>query len=273
MAKLTDYQADTRFTSGDILIKDGSNGTRKITAADAAVEFAGLVSAVNHRNIYRGKSLGSTVTEAQKTAISSGTFDDLFIGDYWTIGGVKWVIADMDYWYRCGDSDFPTHHLVIVPATCLYNAQMNATNITEGGYVGSLMYTANLETAKTTITAAFGTMVKTHREYLVNAVTAGAPSAGAWFDSSVELMNEPMVYGSYIYTAGSNGSTIVTRYTTDKTQLALFRLSPKDINIRATYWLRDVVSSAHFALVYPYGVAYYYYASYSLGVRPAFAIG
>ena len=273
MAKLTDYQADSRFTSGDILIKDGSNGTRKITAADAAVEFAGLVSAVNHRNIYRGKSLGSTVTDAQKAAISRGTFDDLFIGDYWTINSVNWVIADMDYWYNCGDTAFTRHHLVIVPQKSLYNAAMNATDITTGGYVDSVMYTENLASAKATITAAFGTMVETHREYLVNAVTAGASSAGAWFDSTVELMNEPMVYGSYIHTAGRNGSTIVTRYTTDKTQLALFRLSTKDINIRAYYWLRDVVSSAYFALVYHGGSAVYNNASASLGVRPAFAIG
>ena len=179
----------------------------------------------------------------------------------------------MDYWYNCGDTAFTTHHLVIVPATRLYNAQMNATNITAGGYVGSLMYTANLETAKNTITAAFGTMVKTHREYLVNAVTAGAPSAGGWFDSMVDLMNEPMVYGSYIHTAGSNGSTIVNRHTTDKTQLALFRLSPKDINIRTYYWLRDVVSSAEFAIAGYLGLAAYNGASASVGVRPAFAIG
>ena len=274
MAKLTDYQADSRFTSGDILIKDGMNGTRKITAADAAVEFAGLVSAVNHRNIYRGRSLGSTVTDAQKAAISSGTFDDLFIGDYWTIGGVQWVIADMDYWYNCGDTVFTRHHLVIVPSRNLYNAQMNATNITEGGYVGSLMYTANLETAKNTITAAFGTMVKTHREYLVNAVTAGAPSAGAWFDSTVELMNEPMVYGSYIHTAGSSGITFAWRNTTDKTQLALFALNPMAINNRGYYWLRDVASAAYFACVRPDGIANSWYASSDiLGVRPAFAIG
>ena len=273
MAKLTDYQADSRFTSGDILIKDGSNGTRKITAADAAVEFAGLVSAVNHRNIYRGKSLGSTVTDAQKAAISSGTFDDLFIGDYWTINSVNWVIADMDYWYNCGDTAFTRHHLVIVPQNSLYNAVMNATNITTGGYVGSLMYTENLASAKATIAAAFGSMVLTHREYLVNAVSAGAPSAGAWFDSSVGLMNEPMVYGSYIYTAGGNGSTMVTRYTTDKTQLALFALNPRDISTRKTYWLRDVVSAALFASVLDYGAAYYRAPSLSYGVRPVFPIG
>lgn len=243
-------------------------------SATAAAEFAGLVStAVNHRNIYRGKSLGTSVTAAQKTAISSGTFDDLFIGDYWTINSVKWVIADMDYWYNCGDTAFTRHHLVIVPSKNLYSAVMNAENITTGGYVGSLMYTENLESAKATIAAAFGSMVLTHREYLVNAVTAGAPSAGAWFDSSVELMNEPMVYGSYIHTAGSNGGAIVTRHTTDKTQLALFALTPRDINTREYYWLRDVVSAAYFAYVYILGSAHYGPASNSYGVRPVFPIG
>ena len=32
MSKLIDYPAATRFDSGDILIKDGMNGTKKITA-------------------------------------------------------------------------------------------------------------------------------------------------------------------------------------------------------------------------------------------------
>ena len=107
----------------------------------------------------------------------------------------------------------------------------------------------------------------------MNAVSAGAPSARAWVDSSVELMNEPMVYGSYIHTAGSNGSTIVARYTTDKTQLALFRLNPMAINNRDFYWLRDVVSAAAFAYVYYNGTANYGSPSTSLGVRPVFPIG
>ena len=273
MAKLIDYAADTRFNSDDILIKDGSNGTKKILVTNAAVEFAGLVSAINRRNVYRGKNLGTAVTAAQKAAIQAGTFDDLFIGDYWVINGVNWVIADMDYWYNCGDTAFTNRHLVIVPSTSLYNATMNATNITDGGYVGSLMYTENLNTAKTTISTAFGEMLLTHREYLVNAVTSGYPSAGAWFNSTVELMNEIMVYGSYIHTPAGNGTTIVTRYTINKQQLSLFRLSPKAINNRVSIWLRDVVSSSYFANVSNGGTAAYYYASTSLGVRPVFAIG
>lgn len=273
MAKLTDYTADVRFNSDDILIKDGSKGTRKISVKNAAVEFAGLVSAVNHRNVFRGKNLGSTITNAQKAAIQAGNFDDLFIGDYWAIGGVNWVIADMDYWYNCGDTAFTKHHLVIVPEKQLYAAQMNETNTTEGGYVGSLMYTSNLNQAKETISAAFGDMLLTHREYLVNAVTDGRPSAGAWFDSQIELMNEIMVYGCHVYAPAGNGQVIPTRYTINNSQLALFRLNPRAYKNRQWIWLRDVVSSAYFAGVSGNGNANYYGASLSGGVRPAFAIG
>lgn len=62
------------------------------------------------------------------------------------------------------------------------------------------MYTSNLANAKTIINSAFGSAVLTHREYLTNAVTNGYPSAGAWFDSNVELPNEIMIYGSLVYT-------------------------------------------------------------------------
>ena len=274
MAKMTEYTAATRFDSGDILIKDGDNGTKKITAANAASEFAGLVSSTQHRNVFREKNLGTSITAAQKTAIRSGTFDDLFIGDYWTINNTRYDIADMDYWYNCGDDPALTkHHLVMIPHSALYSAKMNETNTTEGGYVGSEMYTTNLNQAKTKISTDFGAMLQTHRECLVNAVTDGYPSADAWFDSTVDLMNEIMVYGSYIHTPGNNGVTIPKRYMINKQQLALFALSPKSINTRSSFWLRDVVSATYFAYVNHDGGAYYFRASGTLGVLPVFAIG
>lgn len=274
MAKITEYTAATRFDSGDILIKDGTNGTKTITAANAASEFAGLVSSTQHRNVFRGKNLGTSITDAQKTAISSGTFDDLFIGDYWTLNGTRYDIADMDYWYNCGDETvFNRHHLVMIPHAALYDAKMNETNTTEGGYVGSDMYTTNLDQAKTKIGTDFGTMLLTHREYLVNAVTDGCPSAGAWFDSTVDLMNEIMVYGCYVYTPGNNGINLSKRTTINKQQLALFALSPRSINTRSTIWLRDVVSASNFANVSNRGAATSYDASLTYGVRPVFAIG
>lgn len=272
--KISEYTKATSFDDGDYLIKDGTNGTKIIKASDAAVAFLdSFVDSSMHANVYRGKNLGTSVSTAQKTAIQNGTFKDLFVGDYWVIDGVTWRIADMDYFYNCGDTNFSKHHLVIVPDTNLYTAQMNETNVTTGGYTDSKMYTANLETAKTKITGAFGDLVLTHRDYFTNAVTNGYPSGGAWFDSTVELMNEVMVYGCFIRSPMGNGSTIPAIYTTAKKQFSLFRLNPKKLNIRSYFWLRDVVSSASFAGVDSLGCATYGYANVTLGVRPYFVIG
>lgn len=226
-----------------------------------------------HRNFYRGKNLGGVVTDKQAYAIQDGTFNGLFVGDYWTIGGVNWRIADMDYFYRTGDTEFTKHHLVIVPEKNLYSAKMNDSNITTGGYMGSKMYTEYTNQAKTTIFSAFGELVLTHNDILTNAVTDGHPSGYAWVESTVELMNEIMVYGTTVYAAVNNGATVPVLYTTGKQQFALFALNPKMVNTRETYWLRDVVSETGFADVNYGGVANYGGASYSDGVRPYFCIG
>ena len=277
MAKLTEYSESTRFDANDILIKDGTGGTKKIKVENAAVEFAGLVSAKQHRNIWRGKNLGTSVSSEQKAAIKNGSFDDLYIGDYWVINGITWRIADMDYFLHCGDTDFTQHHLVIVPDTNLVSgeeAKMNDSNTTEGGYVLSKMYTDVMPTVKEKVTAAFQDMVLKHRECLVNAVTDGHPSAASWFDSTVELMNEIMVYGCPIYTPKNDGKTIPLLYTVANSQFSMFRLNPEMIKRRINYWLRDVVSATGFANVDINGDALCSGASSpALGVRPEFIIG
>lgn len=250
------------------------DGTSIKLAADGTISAAMVVegNAGAHNAIYRGKNLGSTVTAAQYAAIAAGTFDDLFVGDYWVIGGVTYRIAAFDYYLRCGDSDLTTHHAVIVPDSNLYNHVMNDTNTTEGGYIGSKMYTEGLTQAKTTIKAAFPNHVMKHKIYLTNAVSNGKPSAGAWVESEVDLMNEQMVYGGAIFMPGCDGTTVPTNYRVEKSQLPLFAHRPDLISNRLTFWLRDVVTAARFALVYVYGVAYYLNASLSYGVRPAFCI-
>ncbi len=264
------------FASTDALLVENGDGTQLVKGSVLAPAITTIMlgdSAGSHNAIYRGKSLGTSFTSAQSAAIQAGTFDDLFIGDYWTINGVNWRVAHFDYWYNTGDTNCTTHHAVIVPDSNLSSAAMNSTNTTEGGYVGSEMYTTNLEDAKTAFKSAFGSAhILSHRELLTNAVTSGYPSAGAWCDSTIELMNEPMVYGSYIMAPGSTGSVTPYRYTNSKTQLALFAHNPERIGRRATWWLRDVVSSAYFAVVNANGSAAYYGASTAVGVRPAAAI-
>lgn len=234
-------------------------------------------NAAFHNSIYRGKFLGTEVTQEQWDAISAGTFDDMYIGDYWTIGGVNYRIAHFNYWFNCGDIATQETHVLIVPDTNLYNAKMNNSNVTTGAYVGSKMYTTNLAQAKTTINNAFGAShILNHREYLANAMKATADptyeSAGSWYDSTVELMNERMVYGADVFHNVEVNGAIPTNYTIDKSQLALFALDPSRICNRAYWWLRCAVSAASFALVDRLGSANYDGASNADGVRPAFGI-
>lgn len=219
-------------------------------------------------SIYRGKSLGTSVTPEQYAAIASGTFDDLFIGDYWTIGGIVYRIADFDYWLHTGDTECTTHHVVVVLDSNFANQKMNDSDTTAGGYVGSKMATSYLATARNTINTAFGTAhILSHRELFTTAVTNGAASGWAWSDSTIDLMSECMIYGHNAWGAHKGYETGI-----DKTQLSLFRLRPDLITNRAVWWLRGVVAEATFACVRSNGVAADDGASTALGVRPAFGI-
>lgn len=226
-----------------------------------------------HNSIYRGKYLGTSVTDSQYSAILSGEFTDMYIGDYWTIGGVNWRIAAFDYYLHTGDTECTTHHATIVPDTSLYRAQMNTSNTTAGAYVGSAMYTSNLATAKATINNAFGSShVLNHRNHLQNAATNGYETGGSWYDSTVELMTEQNLYGGKIFTDCTQGTNWANLYTVDKSQYPLFAMDPTKINIRDDYWLRGVARSTDFASCGASGNAYGWSASSSFGVRPAFSI-
>lgn len=222
-----------------------------------------------HNSIFRGKSLGSAVTPEQYAAISGGTFDDMYIGDYWTIGGVTYRIAAFNYFYNCGDTALTQNHVTLVPDAMLYTHVMNNTDITAGGYIGSKMYEEGLDAAKTTIKNAFSGHVVKHRQFLCNAVTDGEASAGEWVDSEVELMNEVMVYGSVV-----NGHATYGLYNVGicKSQLPLFTYRHDLIGSRQTCWLRDVASASNFANVSDNGFALLRNASNVDGVRPAFSI-
>ena len=231
-------------------------------------------NAGGHNSIFRGKNLGSSVSSSQWSAIQNASFDDIFVGDYWVIGGVNWRIAALNYFYNTGDTALTKHHAVIVPDTQLYTANMNDTNTTEGAYVNSKMRTENLEQAKTTIKNTFGAShVLSHRLYLSNATQNGRPSNGGWYDADVEIMTEYMVYGNGVFSPVSDGSSIPNNYRIEKSQLPLFTFRPDLISNRQWYWLRDVISSANFAFVDSNGNAGDNGASHVNGVRPYFLIG
>ena len=267
--------AEARENLGALSSADGSVTTPKlganvVTRVKMAIDAFTLAdNAGAHNAVYRGKNLGSEVTAAQWAAIQAGTFEDLFIGDYWTINGVNWRIAAFDYYLTQSDT---AHHVLIVPDTSLYTAKMNASSTTSGGYAGSQMRTTNLATAKTTINNAFGSdHILTYSQGLVNAVSSGLPSGVSSYECTVELMSERQVYGSPIFSGCPWGSSTVPALNTkDRTQFPLFALNPQ-LASGSWYWLRDIVTDAYFAAS-NHASSGYAGASYDGGVRPYFCI-
>lgn len=221
---------------------------------------------------YRGKYLGTSYTTEQQQAVASGTFEGLEIGDYWTIGGVSWRIAGFNYYLHTGTSELTTNHITIVPNTELYTHVMNDTNTTDGGYVGSKMYTEGLEQAKTIINNAFPGRVLNHRQMLCNATVDGKASGWAWYDSEVELMCENMIYGVSVFGDSDSGGGSGYNVGLGKSQLPLFSFRPDLVSNRQTFWLRDVASDSNFARVDAEGSAFVGGAGNLRGVRPVFSV-
>ena len=251
-----------------------------------------------HNAMWGGRDITDAFNNGTVSAkIANGTFRDIFPGDYITkqvtiprvladdgttelfAGGtytVNWVISDCDYWINKGDDPAMTaHHVAIVPQAPIFNAWMNATNTTEGGYAGSEMYKKIIPACATGIVSAFGSdHILTFRDAISNRVDTSHASSGlpqwtgtpvwfgGWVSVQCNLMSEKMVYGAPICAAGAMDNTMATR------QMSAFRLSEKLINYNRHWWLRDVVSSSGFARVYGNGYAGTSDASYVRGVRP-----
>ena len=240
-----------------------------------------------HNAMWGGRDITAAFNNGTVSAnIANGTFRDIFPGDYITksvtISGktynVNWVVADCDYWCHKGDqgNGMETHHVAIVPQNSIFDARINPTNTTEGGYAGSEMYKKIIPACATGIVNAFGrSHIQTFRDGITDSVDtshvssgmpqfAGTPGWwGTWVSVNCNLMSEKMVYGAPICSAGAADNRMATR------QMSAFRLSEKLINYnRHAWWLRDVVSSAYFAVVRGGGDAFTGHASNVIGVRP-----
>lgn len=265
--------ASTDATAAESAKTAAETASDEAQAAAESMQTLLYNNAGAHNSIYRGKNLGSSVTAEQYAAIAAGTFDDLYIGDYWTIGGVTYRIASFDYYLQTGDTPCVDHHVTLVPDATMYEAAMNDSNTVIGGYYGSKLRTSGLDTAKSMISSAFGANhILTHRQYLTNTVTSGAPSGASWYDSTVELMTEENLFGHKIYEAVAATIDAQTRSTLDKTQYPLFAFRPDMIANRVWYWLRNIASSTSFCGVNGVGISSFYLASAVSSVRPAFSI-
>ena len=229
-----------------------------------------------HNNIFRGHDLLNYFTDLDElqNAVSSGDFSKIYIGDYVeqtiTYSGTqyttKYRVAGINTFKNYGDTALTRNHLVLIP-DLLFNAQMNTSNTTAGGYVGSRMYTTVLPAllaslAGSSSTPFYGKIIS-HRELLAN-----AENGWTWYDNSLCLLSEMEAYGSRIF--ASYGQSIGFY-----AQMPLFRLNSDYISKfnHQNIWLRSVSSSTHFCYATNVGIAGVNHASVSQGVRPRFLFG
>ena len=246
-----------------------------------------------HNNVYRGENLLSghfASIAAICTAVNSGDFSDIFVGDYipatFIYSGTSYTknfrVAGIDIFLNHGDSALTRHHLVIVPDDTGITSYMNSSNTSSGGYVGSYMYTTRLPGLYTSLGGASGTPFYGHiisqRELLTNVTSSvastgytgwsGASSDWSWYDINLVLMSELEVYGAPVFSSSGYD-------TGNNKQLPLFRLRPDMIGTfnRSWFWLRSVHDSTGFCGANGDGGATGNGASYVAVVRPRFLIG
>lgn len=282
MGTFDSYTKVNDLEASDTLLVETGNGTRGITGEHLMKSGSRLLSGDEYydlldqfapvevrRNTFRGKSLGTSFTAAQKATIADGSFKGYFLGDYWEIDGNIWRIADFDYWLKTDrDSSLNTHHIIIVPDNpVVVSMALDTSQSSAGGYTRTLFYTNNLESIRDTIKNIFGSgNLLTHVSYFPRTIASdGTPSGGSWFNSDVDLMSEIMVYGSNIFNKPF--------YTIEKTQLALFKQNPVWIvKGRYSYWLRDALEDNSFSAVYYAGTAHKDYPTREFSIRPVFGI-
>ena len=244
------------------------------------------VTAEEHNETYNNTDLGTF----DSSIIRSGAFTDINPGGYYNFSNIAYSYFDennatqndtytgkmrtmhLDYLHIYGGSAYASlpHHIAVVPDNNLFDAKINDTNVTDGGYVGSKMRTKYLRRAEAIFKACFGAdHVLTYREYLINAVTDGKPSGGIECDCCVELMDERMIFGSYQNDSGTHDATVAPElYVFPHAQFAAFQLTPSLKGNGSWYWERNVYSSAHFCNVASGGIAGADYVVSSYGVRP-----
>ena len=302
------------------LVKNGGNvvinpdGT--MTAPESTGGGGGIAlpdSAASHNAIFRGEDLTGKYTVDQICErISSGTFEDLYIGDYFDITftdssgseeQMRCILAAFDYYYTPGEypdesSGTSQHHALIVPKNCVSGSYAINTNYenypSEKGFINSTMFTTTLPSFVTPLQTALNNHIIQHKNRFVSALNAdGASAAGAgmtgyassWSRTAtyLNLLSEVQVYGTQIWSSSPYNVGC------DAGQLPLFAFDKTAKRAGAgggvqdkgasewydSWWLRDLVSAHDFAYVNGDGSADYYYAYYGdiNSLRPFFLIG
>lgn len=193
---------------------------------------------------------------------------------------VTLMFAAFDYYYNVDNTALTTHHAVLIPRGCGFNttAKMNSSNTTVGSYFNSDMHQIVLPCYAKSLKTVLNNHLLAHRTILPNAINASPPSmagagftgasnAWAWETVELQLMSEPQIYGTTVWSSSAYDVGV------DYKKLSVFDFINGVQYDRYSYWLRSVVSSTMFARCSSSGAANGNVASSVYYVRPLFLFG
>lgn len=273
--RLKDFPTVTpeQIAEDDMLVLDGSEGTRNVNAK-TFLESAGNGSEFElpfdlRKLIWREKNLGKTFTVEQRNAIKNGTFEDLYLGDYWVTNHGKVTIVDFDYWKRYNSVSKP-HHLVVMPTFVESSSDYYvpwSENSNENGYktckAREVLNDDSISGFKSKfVTPLFGNHLMSYGASLSSEKiisSDGKNITNILFEvennCKLELLNERMIFGSGIFGMTSqqvDESDLANCSESDTQQLLAFNLYFNKIT-EGIYpgWLRDI-SGVNSASVFNY---------------------
>ncbi|MBQ3654497.1 MAG: hypothetical protein II954_08780 [Synergistaceae bacterium] len=267
----TDMQSIHGKSAYEIAVKKGFTGTEsewlesRIGAGewdvlDARTKFISEVANQGEfRNcIYRGKNFGSTFTAAQLAQIQSGTFDDMYVGDRWTVtfpsvntpGAAQgetqanytasFIIAGFNLAYSMSNASTRIGKPHLVLFWDIGNWPMNDTNTTEGGFVGSKMFQETLPALAPIPESVFGEEhVLTYKDMLSSAVVDGKVTGWANVDVKLNLCSEENITGSCYSQRERSFMAKTLPYFMGAQTLSTFLYD---------HWMRNVSSATNFGM-------------------------
>lgn len=212
----------------------------------------------NHNGGIRGNNLGNSYTAEQKAAIAAGTFDDIYVGDYWDINGIKYYIADIDYYLGYG---YPTltadHHLIVLPDDVLSAQGYPYDN---NYYGSSSIYNTYLPAIASDIENKFG-------NFLINQALVLYQSGGVPFWGQAKC-----ILPCLTQLQGYSQTITPDKMQHKAPQFAFFRYSEMLIKATQRYWLRDSNGYGETAFATPEGSIGFIANSSQYYLRPYFIL-
>ncbi len=270
--------------------QDKLTAVKNITIIDNAISSKNphILNGRNLMEVLKATSVKNAFIKLREKS-SKGDFDDLMLGDYIDLdsltdgeGNYLWneeyqnlrcQIAAFDHYYRVGDQDNTTHHVVMQFKNCFRQKRMHSTDSNAGGYVNKELFNYLNGSFKNGLINAIGITPLSIRRLL------DTYGGWAWASEIIFLPTEAEVWGHQAWSQTTNQG-IVGCPTGTSIQYPIFSMCPQSRikffnGNRHWWWVGSPGYNANsvFAYVHSFGFAHYSYASVvGGGVAPAFCI-